>query len=117
MKDASARPDVHQITRTSLPVRVCVDGRESERGVLGIIHRAPTPLDKGEIKGVERRDAHLDFNQHGARWIRTIGLRVGVGDAEVRVGCDANADSNATPLFPARDSRDAPNTDHVVCIT
>ena len=37
----------------------------SERGVLGTLYRAPPPPDNGEIKDVGRRDAYLDFDQHG----------------------------------------------------
>jgi hypothetical protein len=33
MKGVFGRPDAHQITRTSLPVRVCMDELGSERGV------------------------------------------------------------------------------------
>ena len=50
MKHVFGPPDVHQITRTSLPVSVYVDRRESER-VLGP-HKHP--FDKEET---ERSDA------------------------------------------------------------
>ena len=55
MKDAFGPPDTHQITRTSLPVRVYVDERGSERGVLGILRRAPASLDNGVIKCMANR--------------------------------------------------------------
>ena len=72
-KDAFGRLDVHQITRTSLPVRVYVDKRGSERGVLGILHRAPTLLDNGVIRGAANRDTHLDFDQHNVGRFRVVG--------------------------------------------
>ena len=89
MKGAFCPPDVHQITRTSLPVRVYVDGWGSERGAFGILHRTPAPSDNGEIDGAVNRGAYLDFDQHVARRFRTIGRRARVADAEVKVGCDA----------------------------
>lgn len=102
MKSAFGRPDAHQITRTSLPVRVYVDKRGSERGVFGIPHRAPAPLDNGEIKGAVNRGAYLDFDQHGVRRFRIVERGVRVADAEVGVGCDARLTGNfrLTPLRP-----------------
>ena len=104
MKSPSGRPDVHQITRTSLPVRVYVDNWGSERDVFGILHRAPAPLDNGEIRGAVNRGTYLDFDQHIVRRFRAIGRRVRVADTEVRVGYDAEADRQFpfTPLCRSR---------------
>ena len=108
MKGAFGRPGVHQITRTSLPVRVYVDERGSERGVCGILHRAPAPLDNEEIRGTVNQGTYLDFDQHCVRRFRVIGRRARVAGAEARVGWDAEAERRfpCTPLsklFPTRD--------------
>lgn len=73
MKDAFGRLDVHQITRTSLPVRVYVDKWGSERGGFGIPHRAPALLDNGVIRGAANLGTHLDFDHHDGRRFRVVG--------------------------------------------
>ena len=73
MKDAFGRLDVHQITRTSLPVRVYVDKRGSEHGSLGIPHQALAPLDNGVIRGAMNRGTYLDFDHHDVGRFRVVG--------------------------------------------
>ena len=73
MKDTFCRLGVHQVIRTSLPVRVYVDKRGSDRGVLGILHRAPALLDNGVIRGAVNRGTHLDFDQHNVGRFRVVG--------------------------------------------
>jgi hypothetical protein len=95
MKSAFDGLGVYQITRTSLPVRVYVDERGSERGApRDSAPSTSTPLITGAIKGAANRGAYLDFNQHRVREFRAIERWARVVGAEVRVRCDAGAEAS-----------------------
>lgn len=83
-----------------------MDEHGSERGVCGILHRAPAPLDNGEIRGAVNQGTYLDFDQHRLRRLSSYWMvSEGGGCRGKGLMADAKAERRFPyKLFPTRDS-------------